>query len=207
MCPCPAPGKPMHLVMGFRQTCSKRTWLYPFLVVWAWACASVSSSLTISSGGCSEHRRVNMKTLRIALESWEGSICPSGSHRMDRHTGVRDVTSYLQGPWGSWILEQVSLPLTSPICVGSKASRVGHQAPGLALPLVVCRVQFQAGRDKSLVLRSWQSTQHQQAVLSALMGDVLGMKDWLSQSPDGSMLLWLIVSACLPHFRATLTPK
>lgn len=148
-----------------------------------------------------------MKTLRIALESWEGSICLSGSHWMDRHTRVRDVTSYLQGPWGSWTLEQVSLPPTSPICVGSKASVVGHQAPGLALPLVMCGVQFQAGRDKSLVLRSWLSIRPQQAVLSALMVGVLGMRDWLSQSPDESMVLWLIALACLPRFRATLTPK
>lgn len=56
---------------------------------------------------------------------------------------------------------------------------IGHQAPGLALPSVVFGVQFQADRDKSLVPRSWQSIQHQQAGLSALMGDELGMRDTL----------------------------
>lgn len=169
-----------------------------------WACASVSLSLTTSLGGCSEHHRVNTKTCRIALESWEVSIHPSGSYWMDRHTEAGVVTSYLQGLWGSWMLEQVGLPPTSPIRVSSKASMGGWASgswAGTALSDVW--MQFQAGRDKSLELRSWRSIPHQQAVLSALMGDGLGMRDWLS-SPC-SMVLWLIASACLSHFRATLT--
>lgn len=103
-CPCPATGKPIHLVMEFRQTRSKRTWLYPLLVVWVWACASVSSSLTVSSGDRSEHHRVNMNTFRIALEPWGVCIRLSGSRWMDRHTKVSHhlLISKACGGAGHW---------------------------------------------------------------------------------------------------------